>query len=124
MVRREGSLPPILILIAELPHVLRDIVLASVADQPEMAVVGVVGREACIQAEVRRTGATVVIIDAAVWRRESGRAPLARPGAREPSVLALSGDGREAFLEVALGEISPQCLVHAIRQLPTARFND
>jgi AmiR/NasT family two-component response regulator len=117
-------LQPIRILIAELPTMLRDIVLDTVADQPDMEVVGVVERGAQIAREVGRTGATVVIVRASGGQSAAAPSPWMQRDVAGPCVVALTSDGREAFVQVALGEISPERLLHTIRQLPTIRFDD
>ena len=112
------------ILIAELPTMLRDIVLDTVADEPDMEIVGVVEGGARIAREVERTGATIVIVGADVEQAASVRSALLQLGSTAPGIVVLASDGREAFVQVALGAISPQQLVQTIRQLPTIRFDD
>jgi AmiR/NasT family two-component response regulator len=117
--RLEASLQPIRILIAELPPMLRDIVLDTIAEQPDLEVVGVVEDGFDIAGEVHRTGATVVIVGSEEQRGAAGHSSLLQRAAAPPGVVVLTRDGREAFLEVALGELSPQRLVDTVRQVPT-----
>jgi DNA-binding NarL/FixJ family response regulator len=115
-------LPRTPILIAELPPLLRDIVIDTIADRPDMAVVGVVERGASIVGAVDRTGATVVIVGAVEAARLARTELLAR--VEGPGIVALTLDTRAAVVEVPLGHISPDRLVEAIRQVAAMRAVD
>jgi hypothetical protein len=116
-------MPRTRILIADLPTLLRDIVLATVAPEPDLEVVGVVKGGDDITHEVRRTGATVVIVGA---RPATTAAPPWRPdhATGAPAVVVVTPDGRDAVLHLALGELSPRRLVDTLRRLPTMLDDD
>lgn len=111
------------VLIAELPPLLRDIVIDTIADRPDMAVVGVVEHGASIVGAVDRTGATVVIAGAVAATRLA-RAELLGRGTDGPGIVVLTPDSRAAVVEVPLGHISPGGLVEAVRQVAALRAVD
>lgn len=100
-----------------MPRILREIIEQAVADEPDMEIVeaetGVPLREA-----VESSKADFVIAGADYDFGEVARALDERPRLR---VLAVAGDGREAFLyelrptRTPLGEVSPRTIVDAIR---------
>ena len=108
------------VLIAELPHLLREILIDSIADLPDLAVVGVVEPGQSIERAVDRTGAEVVVIAAGAATRNARRRLLAR-GGRAPGLLVLGRDGRAATVQLALGEPSPDRLVDAVRRTAELR---
>jgi len=112
---------PTRILIVGLPAILRDIVLATCSGEPAIEVLGVVERGADIASEVARTRATLVIAGASGEEPELAPSPLLRrsapPRSGADGLMVLTPGGREAYLQAALGEISPALLVEAIRQL-------
>jgi hypothetical protein len=116
-------LPRTRILIATLPTLLRDIVIDTIADRPDMDVVGVVDSGASIVDAVDRTGATVVIVGAVAAARLA-RAELLERGTDGPGLLVLSPDSGATVVEVPLGDISPDGLVHAVRQVSALRSID
>jgi hypothetical protein len=113
-------LPRTSLLIAELPDLLRDILIDSIADLPDLDVVGVVERGQSIERAVDRTGASVVVVGAGGATRDA-RGRLLDRGAGAPGLLVLTGDGRAALLELALGELSPEHLLEAVREVAGLR---
>ena len=107
------------VLIAELPRLLRDIVIDSIADLPDLGVVGVVERGGSIERAVDRTGAVVVVVGAGASTR-AARARVLERGADAPGLLVLTRDGRAA-VELALGDLSPNTLIDAIRRMAELR---
>jgi hypothetical protein len=116
-------LPRTPVLIAELPPLLRDIVIDTIDDRPDIELVGIVERGASIVDAVDRTGATVVIVGAVPAARPA-RAELLERGTGGPGILALSPDLRSAVVEVPLGQISSAALVEAVRQVSAMRAMD
>lgn len=99
---------------------LGDIVRQVISEQPDMVVVGTLERRGALPDAVDDVGAEVVIVGV-----EGPELPdvcqelvISHP---QIKVLAVSGDGRGAFLyelrphTTPLGEVSPQGLVDAIR---------
>ena len=82
-----------------------------------MVVVGEVGSGESIEREVRRTGASVVIVDSENAEAGLRRPPLLARGRPGLNVVALGSEGREAFLQATFGEPSLTHLLHTIRQL-------
>ncbi len=82
-----------------------------------MTVVGVVGSGESIEREVRRTGASVVIVDSENAEAGLRRPPLLSGRGTNLNVVALGNGGREAFLQATLGELSLTRLLNTIRQL-------
>jgi hypothetical protein len=113
-------LPRIPVLIAELPHLLRDILIDSIADRPDLVVVGVVAPGESIESAVDRTGASVVVVGAGALTSVA-RGRLLERGAGAPGLLVLTRDGRAAIVELALGELSPERLVDAVRRMAKLR---
>jgi hypothetical protein len=117
----------ILVQIAEMPGVLRDLVASAVAAQPDMEIVGAIGARAAGPPLPGRAADVVIvavpsIADGAALRDH----PFAHPDQR---VLALATDGRRAVVYelrphlTDLGEISPDGLVAAIRSGRPAHSN-
>jgi hypothetical protein len=113
-------LPRTPVLIAELPHLLRDILIDSIADLPDLGVVGVVEPGGSIERAVHRTGASVVVVGAGASTR-AARTRLLERGAEAPGLLVLTRDGRAAVVELALGDLSPDGLIDAIRRMAELR---
>ena len=103
------------ILLADLPHLLIDIVCDAVADEPDMQVVGVVPAGGHVAFEAERTRATLVI----VGTDPHGARTALIAGGR--GVLSVTANAHAAVLEVPLGEVSPVGLVRAIREVPVLR---
>jgi hypothetical protein len=101
-----------------MPRILREIIEQAVADEPDMEIVGVEGRDVPLRQAVESTRADFVMAGADYDLGEVARVLDERPRLR---VLAVAGDGREAFLyelrptRTPLGEVSPQTIVDAIR---------
>ena len=99
---------------------LSDIITDIVTSQPDMEMVGTVTDGAAAAVTVSETDADVIVLGLPDAELPSEYAALlsARPQTR---LLGVSGDGRRAFLyEVrpyrsALGEVSPEALIDAIR---------
>jgi hypothetical protein len=113
-------LPRTPVLIAELPRLLRDILIDTIADLPDLGVVGVVDPAESIECAVDRTGASVVVVGAGSSTRVA-RGRLLERGARAPGLLVITRDGRAAVMEVALGELSPDRVVDAVRRMAELR---
>jgi DNA-binding NarL/FixJ family response regulator len=106
------------ILLVEMPHMLRDIVVGVLADQPDMEVVGEETAMNGLPETVVDAGADVVVIgrdDPSLARTLLERVPRLR-------VLAVTAGGHDSWLyellphRVPLGEISPKRLVEEIRK--------
>lgn len=99
---------------------LSDIITDMVTSQADMEMVGTVTDPTAIAATVTQADADVVVLGLRDAELPSEYAALldARPQTR---LLGVSGDGRRAFLyelrpyRSALGEVSPEALVEAIR---------
>ncbi len=99
---------------------LSDIITDIVTSQADMEIVGTLADPAAIAATVAETDADVVVLGLPDEELPSEYVALlgARPQTR---LLGVSGDGRRAFLyelrpyRSALGEVSPEALVEAIR---------
>ena len=108
---------PISIVLVGLPRMLRDIIEQAVTPEPDMVIVSD-PREPSLAATVERTGADFVILGRDAGPTEVDGLLCENPRLR---VLAVAGDGREAFLyelrptRTPLGEISPRTIVDAIR---------
>jgi hypothetical protein len=111
---------PIRIVLADMPRKLHDIIEAVVMPHSDLRIVGrEVGRDA-LPFAVASTGADVVIValsgeePASVFDELLYECPRAK-------ILATTSDGRGTFVrelrpnEVALGDLSPQNLLDAIR---------
>jgi hypothetical protein len=108
-------LKPIRVLLVDIPRVLEEIVRAAFAGDPEYVFVAEGSREPVdVVAAIDREGAGFVIL----WGRKPEPPEVFR-GLLEKrpftNMLALAGDGRENFLYVPLGELSPQGLSEAVR---------
>ncbi len=99
-----------------MPRILREIIEQAVADEPDMEIVE--AGDVPLGQAVESSMADFVIAGADYDFGEVARALDVRPRLR---VLAVSGDGREAFLyelrptRTPLGEVSPRRIVDAIR---------
>jgi DNA-binding NarL/FixJ family response regulator len=99
---------------------LSDIITDIVTSQADMEIVGSVADARALAATVAEVDADVVVVGLPDAELPAQYASLlgARPQTR---LLGVSGDGRRAFLyelrphRTALGEVSPQALVEAIR---------
>lgn len=112
------------ILLAEMPRMMRDIVERAVSTQPDMQIVGFaparVGAPSAAPSRLVDADADVVIVGVASAQEARAYDPVLfdRPHLR---ILAITGDGRGAFLyqlrpqAVPIGDVSPQGLVDAIR---------
>jgi DNA-binding NarL/FixJ family response regulator len=116
----ERILEPIRVLIVDLPGILRDIVRATVSRQPDMVVVGELGKAEAVRPAIESTSASVVVINSQhPAARPDGDSILGRASALK--VLAVDPDARESSLHTlrphrtALGELSPRYLLAAIR---------
>jgi hypothetical protein len=110
---------PVRVVVADLPGILTDIVLATLERPPDLCVTVVApGGSAVALADA--TDADVAILGGAHEGLPPRGYELLR---RRPwmNILTIHSDGREAFLhqlrpvERALGEISPQTLLDAVR---------
>jgi hypothetical protein len=107
------------VVIVGLPRMLRDIVESAVAGEPDMELVGTFDAGAPLGNAAQTTAA--VLITQSESREEPAVVELLRQLGR-PSVLGVSGDGRNALLYqlrphvTPLGELSPAALVRAIRE--------
>ena len=108
------------ILLAGMPGILLDMITDIVAPHAEMMVAGKMQDTADIRAAVKKTRADVVILnEPAIGPSQNYQELLySRPHLR---VLSITSDGRHFFLHklrpvrAALGEVSPESLVQAIR---------
>jgi hypothetical protein len=103
------------VLLVDIPGVLEDIIRASFAGDRTFLFVSEESSEPVdVAAAIDREGAGFVILwgrkpePPEVFRRLLEQRPLTK-------MLALAGDGRENFLYVPLGELSPQTLADAVR---------
>ena len=101
---------------------LRELIAATIADQPDLEVVEPSGDGSALDTALERAGADVAIVgaerlDSAAVATVLRRRPCAR-------VLRISADGRETSLwelrphERRLGDVSPGRLLDAIRATP------
>jgi DNA-binding NarL/FixJ family response regulator len=113
---------PIRIVLAEMPPKLHDIIEAIVAPHPDLRIVArVVGRDGLLAA-VNSTSADVMILEL-----HDAESPSVLDGllyeCPRLKVLATTSDGRGTFVrellpnEVALGDLSPEHLLVAIRMV-------
>lgn len=99
-----------------MPRILREIIEQAVADEPDMEIVD--AGDVPLREAVESSKADFVIAGADYNFAEVARVLDERPRLR---VLAVAGDGREAFLyelrptRTPLGEVSPRTIVDAIR---------
>jgi DNA-binding NarL/FixJ family response regulator len=111
-------LPPTRIALVDMPRILREIIEQAVADEPDMEIVEIEGSGVPLRQAVATARADFVIAGADYDFGEVARVLDERPRLR---ILAVAGDGREAFLyelrptRTPLGEVSPQTIVDAIR---------
>jgi DNA-binding NarL/FixJ family response regulator len=116
------------ILLAEMPRMMREIVESAVSTQADMQIIGAIEERlvergaltAAAEARVERADADVVILG--LQRDDEARAYdrllYVRP---RLTLLAITGDGRGAFLyelrphKVPIGDVSPEGLLGAIR---------
>ncbi len=120
MLAQSADLRRTRILLVALSGVLREIIASLVAGVADMELVGYVARAADVSAAVDRTGADVVVLGL-------GDSQLPEDSVRifdqypRIKVMGIAADGRRAFLyelrphRTALGEVSPQRLLEAIR---------
>jgi DNA-binding NarL/FixJ family response regulator len=115
---------PIRIILAEMPRKLHDIIEAIVAPHPDLRIVArVVERDRLLSA-VGSTDADVIILEL-----HDAESPSVLDGllyeCPRVKVLATTSDGRGSFVrellpnEVALGDLSPEHLLAAIRMVHT-----
>ena len=121
------------ILLAEMPRMLREIVESAVSPQPDMQIVGSTPARVVAPgaAPPRMVDADADVVIVGLARAEEARAydPVLfqRPHLR---ILAITGDGRGAFLyelrpqAVPIGDVSPQGLVDAIRASAAAKASE
>jgi len=103
---------PIRVLIADMPGILRGVVRHSLETHDDFEVVEDLGARGSLAAAVERTGAHVVVVDAAH--------PEARSDWPAVALLAVAADGRKAWRVQPLGELSPEALANAVRSAVTA----
>lgn len=116
---------PIRIVLAEMPRKLHDIIEAVVAPHSDLHIVGrLVGRDA-LPMTVNSTDAEVVILGLSSAEQPSSLDELLYLCPRV-KVLATTTDGRGTYVrelkptEVALGDLSPESLLDAIRTVHPA----
>jgi len=108
------------IVLAGISRMLSDIITDIVTSQADMEIVGTVTDPAVLAATVAATDADVVVLGLPDADLPSEYAALLSARA-QIRLLGVSGDGRRAFLyelrpyRSALGEVSPETLVEAIR---------
>jgi hypothetical protein len=114
-------LPRIRIIVIGLPQILRDVITDIVADQPDMEVVGDLSEDAQPAMVEDLAGSFIAIpVGPSGELPEIGTSLLERR-ARGLRILGLSSEGRSGFLyelrpnQVAIGEVSPERLLGAIR---------
>jgi DNA-binding NarL/FixJ family response regulator len=115
------------ILLACMPRMLLDMVTDIVAAHPEMTIVGKIQENADICTAAKRAKADIVILSETVGRQGQDYLELlhSRPHLK---VLSIMNDGHRFFLHelrpfrAALGEISPESLLQAIRSIAQRRL--
>lgn len=101
-----------------MPRILREIIERAVADEPDMEIVDSEAGNMPLREAIEASEPDFVIAGADYDFGEVARVLDERPRLR---VLAVAGDGREAFLyelrptRTPLGEVSPRTIVDAIR---------
>ena len=111
---------PIRILISDLPQLLSEIVINIVDSQHDMQIVDAPLREAGLMTALERSDADVLVLgcEESELRQRGDVLLKSRPSLK---IVALDGDGKHSYFYglqpqlVALGEVSPQLLVEAIR---------
>jgi hypothetical protein len=110
-----------------MPAILHDIVKDALAGARGVTLVGdVQHRSRALAPEVERTNPAVVLLGSDHPELAEGRVPVF-PGRADLKLLAVSADGREATLyellprTTALGELSPETLVSAVRSAGAAQ---
>jgi DNA-binding NarL/FixJ family response regulator len=116
-----GAAEPIRIVFAELPRMLRDILHASVADEPELELVGEASNLEDLKRLVEHRGVDVVILSLA-----DSELPESHYGLFEADawirILAIAGHGRNASLyemrphRAFLQQGSPEELLRIVRE--------
>ena len=116
---------PIKIVLVDMPRMLREIVSQVVAAQPDMEIVRELEAPTRLTQAVDGIGAEFVIAGGDALTPDDVDALLETHPRMK--VLAVAGDGRDAFLyelrpqRVPLGEVSPHTLLEAIRAASWAR---
>jgi chemotaxis response regulator CheB len=109
---------PSRIVLVDMPRILREIIERAVADEPDMEIVDSEAGNMPLREAIEASEPDFVIAGADYDFGEVARVLDERPRLR---VLAVAGDGREAFLyelrptRTPLGEVSPRTIVDAIR---------
>jgi DNA-binding NarL/FixJ family response regulator len=109
---------PSRIVLVDMPRILREIIERAVADEPDMEIVDSEAGNMPLREAIEASEPDFVIAGADYDFGEVARVLDERPRLR---VLAVAGDGREAFLyelrptRTPLGEVSPRTIVEAIR---------
>jgi DNA-binding NarL/FixJ family response regulator len=114
------------VVLAEMPPILRDVLARTLADQPDMVLVGELGTSMELILAAGETRADVVILglDDAEFPGVASHLLGEYPHLK---FLGVSADGRNAYLcelrpwKVRLMDVSPQGLVGAIRMATTDR---
>jgi DNA-binding NarL/FixJ family response regulator len=109
---------PSRIVLVDMPRLLREIIVQAVGDEPDLEIVPFEAHGAALRQTVESSRADFVIAGADYEFREVAQVLEERPRLR---ILAVAGQGREAFLyelrptRTPLGEVSPRTIVEAIR---------
>lgn len=117
---------PIRVVLAEMPRMLRDIVHGVLAAQPDVALSSVAAADALADAVTRLDADVAILAESAPPADDHAALLYAHPHLR---LVGISSDGRAGHLyelrphRVALGALSPESLVEAVRATPnvTAR---
>jgi hypothetical protein len=123
LVKVEGPLKQVRILLGRMPKMLIDILYHVVASELDLVIVGLVNDDESLPAAVRRTRAEVVLT---AQTAEDELPEYASLLVRRPrlKVVAITGDGRTGLLyelrpqRIPLGEMSAVALYNAIRGRP------
>ena len=115
-------MPPIRVLIYDVPRMLHEIVIDALGHEAGVAVVPPPAGCTTLAATLRAVrGADVVVVDAGHPELSEAAWPPPLAGRVGPALLAVAADGRQASLvelwphHVALGELSPDALATAVR---------
>ncbi len=107
-------------LVAEIPHLLQEILVSVVVAQPDMELLGWRGQDETLPDAVTRLRPDVLVLGT---ERKLDTEDVAQLLARHPRMrlLAVSGDGRSTMMyelrphEIEVGNVSPQGLVDVLR---------
>ena len=108
-----AAVKPIGIVLLDMPRMLREIVIDTIEQQPDMEMLGEFFAFTDALATIERTGAEFLVTDVTT----AGCGSVTRMLDEHPfvRVLGIADDGDSAYVRASLGAVSPPDLAHAIR---------